>query len=450
MSNYPIGIYLGINDSSIAIWGNLERAEIIQNNNGDYTTPSVVSFTKNKRLVGVAAKRIKIRNPKNTIYGIREIIGKKYDDPDVQKFIKKVPFEIEKDSKTNKPKIIIEYLNKIISFYPEEIYAMIIEELKQSAEIYLNRKIKEAIITVPSYYNYIQRQVIKYSAKICRLNVLKIVNEEIAVCYAYGLHNEKKEMNILVFNMRSNETNVSIVNLNNFIFEINRTIRDDNLGGNLFDEELTKYCINKFKEQTGIIIQKDSKPYKRLKKECEKCKINLSYVKGATIDIDALEEGEDFNIDIIKRNIFEDMCGDLFNKSISLIERVLEDSNLTKDQIDEIILTGGSTRIPKIQQIIKEFFNGKELNCYINSQEVYAYGAAVEATIKEKGNNNKNTIEIKNNEISDEEIERSIDENNEYNEIKKNSAVLEKKKKLKEDMKKNDIPKEILNKKKKK
>ena len=176
MSNYPVGIYLGPNDSSIAVWKN-GKAEIIPNYDGSKdsagrTTPSVVSFTKNKSLVGVAGENIKTSNPKNTIYGIREIIGKKYDDPDVQKFIKKVPFEIEKDSKTNKPKIIIEYLNKIISFYPEEIYAMIIEELKQSAEIYLNRKIKEAIITVPSYYYYTQRQAIKYSAKICGLNVL--------------------------------------------------------------------------------------------------------------------------------------------------------------------------------------------------------------------------------------------------------------------------------------
>ena len=270
MSYYPVGIYLGPNDSSIAIWKN-GKVNIIPNESGERTTPSVVSFTKNKRLVGVAAKRIKIRNPKNTIYGIREIIGKKYDDPDVQKFIKKVPFKIVKDSKTEKPKIIVEYRGETKSYYPEEIYAMIIDKLKRTAENYLGRNINEAIITVPSYYNYTQRQAIKDSARICGLNVLKIVNEEIAVCYTYGLHNEKKEMNILVFNMRSNETNVSIVNLNNSIFEINGTIRDDNLGGNLFDEKLIQCCINKFKEETGIIIQKDSKPYKRLKKKCEEC-----------------------------------------------------------------------------------------------------------------------------------------------------------------------------------
>ena len=234
MFNYPVGIYLGPNDSSIAIWKN-NKVNIISNESGERTTPSVVSFTKNERLVGIPAENNKIINPKNTIYGIREIIGKKYDDPDVQKFIYKVPFKIEKDSKKDKPKIIVEYRGETKSYYPEEIYAMIIDKLKQLAEDYLGRNIKEAIITVPSYYNYTQRQAIKYSAKICGLNVLKIVNEEIAVCYAYGLHNEKKEMNILVFNMRSNETNVSIVNLKNSIFEINGTIRDDNLEGNLFD-----------------------------------------------------------------------------------------------------------------------------------------------------------------------------------------------------------------------
>ena len=172
MFNYPVGIYLGPNDSSIAIWKN-GKVNIIPNESGERTTPSVVSFTKNERLVGIPAENNKIRNPKNTIYGIREIIGKKYDDPDVQKFIKKVPFKIEKDSKTEKPKIIVEYRGETKSYYPEEIYAMIIDKLKQLAEDYIGRNdIKEAIITVPSYYNYTQRQVIKYSAKICGLNVL--------------------------------------------------------------------------------------------------------------------------------------------------------------------------------------------------------------------------------------------------------------------------------------
>ena len=235
MFNYPVGIYLGPNDSSIAIWRK-GKEEIITNYYSDErTTPSIVSFTKNERLVDIPAENNKIINPKNTIYGIREIIGKKYDVPNVQKFIKKVPFKIVKDSKTEKPKIIVEYRGETKSYYPEEIYAMIIDKLKQLAEDYLGRNINEAIITIPSYYNYTQRQAIKYSARICGLNVLRIVNEEIAVCYAYGLHNEKKKMNILVFNMRSNETNVSIVNLNNSIFKINGTIRDDNLGGNLFD-----------------------------------------------------------------------------------------------------------------------------------------------------------------------------------------------------------------------
>ena len=209
MSDYPVGIYLGPNNCSIAIWQN-GKVQIIQISYHKYSMPSVVSFTKNERLVGEVAKARITKNPKNTIYGIREIIGKKYDDPDVQKFIKKVPCKIEKDSKTDKPKIIVQYKEESKSFFPEEIYAIIIGELISHAEDYLLENIKDAIITVPSYYNDSQRQAIIDSGKICGINELKIVNEEIAVCYAYGLHNEKKEMNILVFNMRSSETNVTI------------------------------------------------------------------------------------------------------------------------------------------------------------------------------------------------------------------------------------------------
>ena len=324
MSDYPVGIYLGPNDSSIAVWKN-GKAEIIPNQDTDSrTTPSVVSFIKNKRLVGDNAKRQIIKNPKNTIYGIREIIGRKFDEPEVQKFIKKVPFKIEKDSKTNKPKIIVEYLDKITSFYPEEIYAMIIQKLISSAREYIGREINEAIITVPSYYNDSQRQAIIDSGKICGLNKLKIVNEDIAVCYAYNLGHYEKE-NILVFNMRSNETNVTILHLNNSNFEVKVTIRDDNLGGNLFDEELIKYCINEFKEETGIIIQKDSWAYRRLKIACEKGKSSLYYCLETTIDLDNLVKGEDLYIKIDKAD-FKHMCRNLFDKIIPLIEKALNDS----------------------------------------------------------------------------------------------------------------------------
>ena len=220
MSHHPVGIYLGPNDCSIAIWWN-GKAEIIENEGGKRTTPSVVSFTKSDILVGIAAKDNEKENPKNTVYGIREIIGRKFNDPYVQKFIKKVPFNIEKDSKTNKPKIIVEYKGETKSFFPEEIYAMIIQKLIQDASDFKGSDIKDAIITVPLYFNDLQRQAIKDSCRIAGVNLLRIVNEETAVCYIYGLDNDKEKKNILVFNMRSNETNVSIVNLKNSILDIN-------------------------------------------------------------------------------------------------------------------------------------------------------------------------------------------------------------------------------------
>ena len=330
MSDYPVGIYLGPNDSSIAIWRK-RNAEIIHYGDVRFIIPSFVSFIKNKILVGEAAKDQITKNPKNTIYGIREIIGQTFNEPEVQKFIKKVPFKIEKDSKTNKPKIIVEYLDKITSFYPEEIYAMIIQELINLSRNYIRSEINEAIITVPSYYNDSQRQAIIDSGKICGLNKVKIVNEDIAVCYAYKLDKFENEKNILVFNMRSNETNVTILHLNNSNFEVKATSRDDNLGGNLFDEELIKYCINEFKEETGIIIQKDSSAYRRLMIACEIGKSQLSYSLETQIDLDKLDL-----IVYISWDVFEEICRNLFDKIIPLIEKALNDSKLKKMKLIEL------------------------------------------------------------------------------------------------------------------
>jgi len=233
---------------------------------------------------------------------------------------------LKKIQKTNKPKIIVEYLDKITSFYPEEICAMIIQELINLSREYIGREINEAIITVPSYYNDSQRQAIIDSGKICGLNKVKIVNEDIAVCYAYNLVHYEKE-NILVFSVRSNETNITILHLNNSNFEIKVNSRDDNLGGNLFDEELIKYCINEFKEETGIIIQKDSSAYRRLMIACEIGKSELSYSLVTTIELDNLAGDEDLDIQIFKSE-FEHMCRNLFYKIIPLIEKALNDSKL--------------------------------------------------------------------------------------------------------------------------
>ena len=272
------------------------------------------------------------------------------------------------------PKIIVEHKGETKSFFPQEIYAMTIRKLIRDIDI------TDAIITVPSYYNDSQRQAIKDAGRIAGVNIIRIINEETAVCYACGLYNDKKKKNILVFNMRSNETNVTIVNIKDSIFEIKGIVRDDNLGGNSFNEELIKYCINEFKEQTRIIIQKDSKPYRRLENICEEYKKEFSRDIESTIDIEALAEGEDFNIYIL-RAVFEHLCRDLFDKIIPLIREVLIDSRLRKDDIDDIILTRGSTRIPKIREIIQEFFREKKLIDWIHFEEVYVYGATEIGTI---------------------------------------------------------------------
>ena len=379
MSDIPVvGIYLGSKNCTMGVWRN-GKVEIIPNVMGDRTTPSFVTFTKNEILVGEAGMHY-IKNYKNRVYGIREIIGKKFDDTDVQKFIKKVPFKIEKDSKTGKPKIIVESYGKTESFLPEEIYAMIIKKLIRDANEYIKpqRDIKDVIIVVPSYFNSSQIDAIRDASKICGVNVLRIINKETSIYYAYGL--EKKNKNILIFHMGSNETNVTILNLKDSIFEFKGTVRDDNLGGNLFDEELLKLCINEFKKQYDLDISGYQKACLRLEFNCEKVKKDLSSASQTSIDIDALAEGEDLICTIIRPQ-FEDLCSHFFGKIIPLIEKVLEYSSLTKNQIDEIILTGGSIRIPKIREIIKEFFNGKKLNMSINPDEVYAYGAAILTSI---------------------------------------------------------------------
>ena len=284
---------------------------------------------------------------------------------------------------------------------------MLIQKLIDLSKNYIGGDdIKNVLITVPSYYNNSQREAIKNAGKACGVNTLRIVSEETAACYAYRLYKDKKKKNILVFNMRSNETNVTILNLQDNGFKVIKTVRDDNLGGNNFNEELIKYCINEFKGQTGIIIQKDSKSYKRLEKECENSIINLSQSSESQIELDNLEDGEDLNIYLFISE-FEDMCKYLFDKIIPLISEVLENSSWEKNEIDEIILTGGSTRIQKIQEIIQQFFNGKEFNNRINPEEVYVIGTAVLAAIvivDEDEDEDEDKVEDED-EVEDEDFE---------------------------------------------
>ena len=372
-----IGIDLGTTFCCVGVYIN-GKVDIIPNELGCRTTPSIVSFTTNERLIGESAKKQMTRNYNNTIYDFKNFIGRNYDDPEFQNNMKFWPFKVIKDTISNKPLIQVNYLRIKKTFYPEEILSMLISKMKNISEDYLGYKVSNAVITVPAYFNDSQRQATIDAAKIAGLNVLQIIDEPIAAAIAYGLDNENNEEKyILVFDLGGGTCDVSILYLNNSLFKMISTVNDNHLGGQDFDNRLLEYCIKEFKNETGIDISKNQKAIRRLKLVCEYAKMYLSSNHEYLIDIDALDEGEDFSI-TIKRPEFEDLCKDYFNKCIKIVERALNDSNLSKNEIDDIILTSGSSRIPKIQEMIKNYF-GKELNKSIYPDEVVAYGAAIQA-----------------------------------------------------------------------
>ena len=365
-----LGIDLGTTYSCIGIWRN-GGVEIIPNEFGSRTTPSVVSFYNNEILIGSAAKS-NYRNFKNTIYDAKRLIGRKYDDKEVQEDMKYWPFKVIKDD-NNRPLYEVEYKGTIKKFYPEEISAMILSKLKRNAEAYFKHEIKDAIITVPAYFNDLQRKATKDAGKIAGLNVLRIINEPTAAAIAYGLDRYKEERNILVFDLGGGTLDVSILSLDGNRFEVKATGGNNHLGGEDFDNALVEHCINEFKNKTDIDISENKKAIRRLKNECENCKLCLSTYLEYDIELDSFAKGEDFNI-TITRNEFEDMCRKYFDECFVIIEKALEDANLTKENIDDVVLVGGSSRIPKIQQMIKHYFN-KEPNKSIHPDEAIAIGA---------------------------------------------------------------------------
>ena len=375
-----IGIDLGTTYSCVAVWRN-GKVDIIPNDLGERTTPSVVTFTDNERLVGQAAKNQITRNYENTVYDAKRLIGRRYDEPEVQKDIKAWPFKVVKDTKKNRPLIRVKYKNEEKTFLPEEISAMVLEKMKKYAEDFLGHKINDAVVTVPAYFNDGQRQATKDAGKIAGLNVLRIINEPTAAAVAYGLDNDNQtEKNILIFDLGGGTFDVSVLSLDGQLFEVRATRGDTHLGGEDFDNALLHYCIDEFKNESGVDISNNQKALRRLKVVCEKAKRDLSAAQQTNIDVAALAEGEDFNI-LITRVQFEDMCNDLFNRCIQPVKDALKDANLNVNDINDIVLVGGSTRIPKIQEIISKMFGGKELSKAINPDEAVAYGAAVQAAI---------------------------------------------------------------------
>lgn len=378
-----IGIDLGTTFSCIGVWQN-GKVEIIPNEMGERTTPSYVSFSGEERYIGEGAKALVVKNPENTIFDSKRLIGRTFSDPIVQKDMKTWPFTIKKDYK-NRPKIVVKYQNKNQEFFPEQISGMILSKLKTYASEFLGgREIKDVVITVPAYFNDSQRQSTMDAGKIAGLNVIRIINEPTAAAIAYGLENKvEEEKNIIVFDLGGGTFDVSLLALEDGIFEVKNTGGDTHLGGEDFDILLTEYCCEEFKKKYNLDLHNNKKSYRRLKTSCEIAKKILSSSLQANIDIDSLMDGKDLNINI-SRSKFENLCKDLFDKCIEIVEKVLKESKTKKDDIAEIVLVGGSSKIPKIIEMISNFFNGKKPNQTINPDEAVAFGATVQAAIIKK------------------------------------------------------------------
>ena len=381
MSDTPlIGIDLGTTYSCVGTWEN-SSVVIIPNDLGSRTTPSVVAFSDKERLIGQAAKDNITRNYENTVFDVKRLIGRRFYDETVQEDIKLWPFKVEKDSNSDRPVVVVSYLGETKKFYAEEISAMVLMKMKDIASTYLKKDVKDAVITVPAYFNDSQRQATKDAGRIAGLNVLRIINEPTAAAVAYGLNNkDNNERYVLVFDLGGGTFDVSILILNEEVFEVRATCGDTHLGGEDFDNRLVNYCAKKFKENTGIDISGNQKAKRRLKLECEKAKRNLSTAIEAHIEIENLANEESLSI-TVSRSDFENMCQDLFNKCIEPLKKSLSDAKITKDKISEVVLVGGSTRIPKICEIVENFFDGKSLNKNINADEAVAYGATYEAAV---------------------------------------------------------------------
>ena len=371
-----VGIDLGTTYSVVGVWQG-GTVEIIPNEMGNRITPSVVAFTESERLVGDGAKNQIAENPTNTIYTVKRLIGRKYSDKSVQADKKLLSFNVVGDKEGN-PRVEVQYKGEKKTYTPEEVSAMVLQKMKEIAETFIGKPVKNAVVTVPAYFNDAQRQSTKDAGTIAGLNVVRIINEPTAAAIAYGL-NKAGEKNILVFDLGGGTFDVSLLTIDDGFFEVVATNGDTHLGGEDFDNRMMKYFVDMLKKR-GTDVSKDQGALARLRKACEAAKRQLSSQLEARVEVDNLVEGEDFS-EKITRAKFEELNADLFKGTLVPVKKVLEDGKLKKNEIDEIVLVGGSTRIPKVQQLIKDFFNGKEPNRGINPDEAVAFGAAVQAAV---------------------------------------------------------------------
>jgi len=362
----------------VGVWQN-DRVEIIANDQGNRTTPSYVAFNETERLIGDAAKNQVAMNASNTVFDAKRLIGRRFTDTVVQSDMKHWPFKVIEGA-GGKPTIQVSFKGDTKQFAPEEISSMVLIKMKEIAEAYLGREVKNAVITVPAYFNDSQRQATKDAGVISGLNVLRIINEPTAAAIAYGLDKKGKEKNVLIFDLGGGTFDVSLLTIEEGIFEVKATAGDTHLGGEDFDNRMVDHFIQEFKRKFRKDLGENQRALRRLRTACERAKRTLSSSTQAHIEIDSLFEGIDFN-SVITRARFEDLNMDYFRKCMEPVEKVLKDSKLSKSQVHEIVLVGGSTRIPKVQELLIEFFNGKELNKSINPDEAVAYGATVQAAI---------------------------------------------------------------------
>jgi len=374
-----IGIDLGTTYSCVGVWQN-GRAEIIANDQGNRTTPSYVAFNDEERLIGDGAKNQASMNPTNTVHDAKRLLGREFTDKYVQDDMKLWSFEVKDDGK-NKPKVHVDYQGEQKSFYAEEISAMVLTKMKEVAEAYIGEPVTDAVITVPAYFGDSQRQATKDAGVIAGLNVLRIINEPTAAAIAYGMDNKtSEEKNVLIFDCGGGTHDVTLLTIEEGIFEVKSTAGDSHLGGEDFDNCLVRHFSQEFKRKHKQDISGNARAMRRLRTNCEKLKRTLSTSAQATVEIDSLHDGIDFNSSLTRAR-FEEMCSDIFNKTMDPVEKVLRDAKVSKSDIQEIILVGGSTRIPKIQKMLSEYFNGKDLCKSINPDEAVAIGATVQAAI---------------------------------------------------------------------
>jgi heat shock protein 5 len=374
-----IGIDLGTTYSCVGVFKN-GRVEIIANDQGNRITPSYVAFLESgERLVGDAAKNQATINPENTVFDVKRLIGRKYSDKSVQADKKLVPYQIV--SEDDKPMVQVTGANnKKIKFAPEEISAMVLQKMKTTAETFLGKDIESAVVTVPAYFNDAQRQATKDAGTISGLKVRRIINEPTAAAIAYGMDKTGGEANVLVFDLGGGTFDVTLLVIDSGVFEVLATNGDTHLGGEDFDQRVMKYFIEQMQKKNKVDISKDKRALQKLRKEVERVKRALSSQQQARLEVEELAEGFDFS-ETLTRAKFEELNNDLFKKTLGPVGRVLEDSGLDKGDIDEIVLVGGSTRIPKVQALLSEYFGGKEPSKGINPDEAVAYGAAVQGGI---------------------------------------------------------------------